>query len=181
LENGGQLKAVLMQEIVKKCVSIDLEIDPKTNRIYSFAGVRQDPIGSYVYKHGDLIEALGELDRFSDTAEFVVGHNFNTFDARHLEANKRDLRLLNKPIIDTLWLNPLAFPRNPYHHLVKHYQDGRLQAGHVSNPELDAELVLTVLSNQISALSVIGDANPDIIQAYHYLTTMRSEHRGFAE
>jgi ATP-dependent DNA helicase RecQ len=31
--------------------------------------------------------------------------------------------------IDTLWLNPLAFPRNPYHHLVKHYQDGRLQAG----------------------------------------------------
>ena len=29
--------------------------------------------------------------------------------------------------IDTLWLNPLAFPRNPYHHLVKHYHDGRLR------------------------------------------------------
>lgn len=31
--------------------------------------------------------------------------------------------------IDTLWLNPLAFPRNPYHHLVKHYQDGRDSEG----------------------------------------------------
>ncbi len=39
-----------------------------------------------------------------------------------------DLQILTKPPIDTLWLDPLAFPRNPYHRLVKHYKDGRLQA-----------------------------------------------------
>ena len=54
--------------------------------------------------------------------------------------------------IDTLWLNPLAFPRNPYHHLVKHYHDGRLQAGHVNDPEMDARLVFQVLRNQLAAL-----------------------------
>ena len=39
-------------------------------------------------------------------------------------------------------LNPLAFPRNPYHHLVKHYQDGQLNRGRVNDPELDARLAL---------------------------------------
>lgn len=179
LENGVHPKAARSEELLNKCVSIDLEIDPKTNRIQSFAGVRQKPVESCVFKRGNLLEALDGLDRFSDAAEFVVGHNFITFDARHLETIKRDLRLLSKPIIDTLWLNPLAFPRNPYHHLVKHYQDGRLQAGHVNDPELDADLVLTVLSNQIEALSEINHADPEITRVYHYLTTTQLDHAGF--
>jgi DNA polymerase III alpha subunit (gram-positive type) len=65
-----------------------------------------------------------ELGPFLGPADFLLGHNFISFDAKHLEANKPTLGLLEKPVIDTLWLNPLAFPRNPYHHLVKHYQDG---------------------------------------------------------
>ncbi|WP_170391075.1 RecQ family ATP-dependent DNA helicase [Ruegeria arenilitoris] len=179
MEDGVHPKAARSEELLNKCVSIDLEIDPKTNRIQSFAGVRQKPVESYVFKRGNLLEALDGLDRFSDAAEFVVGHNFITFDARHLETIKRDLRLQSKPIIDTLWLNPLAFPRNPYHHLVKHYQDGRLQAGHVNDPELDADLVLIVLSNQIEALSEINHADPEITRVYHYLTTTQLDHAGF--
>ncbi len=179
MDDGVHPKAARADALLEKCVSIDLEIDPKTNRIQSFAGVRQSAEESCVFKRGDLAEALNRLDRFSDGAEFVVGHNFIAFDARHLEATKRDLRLLNKPIVDTLWLNPLAFPRNPYHHLVKHYQDGRLQAGHVNDPELDAELVLTVLSNQIQALSEIDHASPETTRAYHYLTTTHQDHAGF--
>ena len=179
MEDGVHPKAARSEELLNKCVSIDLEIDPKTNRIQSFAGVRHKPVESCVFKRGNLLEALERLDRFSDASEFVVGHNFITFDARHLQTTTRDLRLLSKPIIDTLWLNPLAFPRNPYHHLVKHYQDGRLQAGHVNDPELDADLVLTVLSNQIEALSEINHANPEITRVYHYLTTTQLDHAGF--
>jgi ATP-dependent DNA helicase RecQ len=63
--------------------------------------------------------------------------------------------------------------------LVKHYQDGRLQAGHVNDPELDAELVLTVLVNQIDALVEIGRVNPETTRAYHYLTTTRPRNEGF--
>ena len=86
LEDGVYPKAARSEELLNKCVSIDLEIDPKTNRIQSFAGVRQKPIESYVFKRGNLLEALDGLDLFSDAAEFVVGHNFITFDARHLES-----------------------------------------------------------------------------------------------
>lgn len=179
MDHGGHQRAEGVDALLEKCVSIDLEINPKTNRISSFAGVRHGAEASYVYMQGVLTEALEALDHYSDAAEFVLGHNFITFDARHLEVTKFDLRLLKKPIIDTLWLNPLAFPRNPYHHLVKHYQDGRLQAGHVNDPELDAELVLTVLSNQIQALYQIEHTDPEIVSAYHYLTTTHQGCAGF--
>ncbi len=179
MEDGVHPKSANADALLKRCVSIDLEIDPKTNRLQSFAGVRYGVEKSCVFKRGSLADALDDLDRFSDAPEFLLGHNFIKFDARHLEATKRDLRLLKKPIIDTLWLNPLAFPRNPYHHLVKHYQDGRLQAGHVNDPELDAELVLTVLSNQIYALSEVDQSDPEITRAYHFLTTTHQDHAGF--
>lgn len=160
-------------------MSIDLEIDPKTNRIQSFAGVRHGADEAVEFKRGNLDDALSRLDDFAQPTDFLLGHNSINFDARHLEAVKPDLRLLGKPIIDTLWLNPLAFPRNPYHSLVKHYQDGRLQAGHVNDPRLDAELVLTVLDNQIKALCEIDHADPQTTRAYHYLTTTHADHAGF--
>ena len=63
---------------------------------------------------------------------------------------------------------PLAFPRNPYHHLVKHYQDGQLKRGRVNDPELDARLALEVFDNQQKELRV---APPDLLTAWHWLTT----------
>lgn len=162
-----------------RCVSIDLEVDPKTNRIHDFAGVRQGGVPSYVFRGGNLGSRLRLLDQFAEPADFVLGHNFILFDAAHLEAAERDLKLLRKPAIDTLWLNPIAFPRNPYHHLVKHYQDGQLEAGHVNDPELDAELVLTVLANQINALGALNRTDPNSILAYHYLTSIAEGHQGF--
>ena len=68
-----------------------------------------------------------------------MGHNLIAFDLLHLQAASPDLRLLQLPAVDTLRLNPLAFPRNPYHHLVKHYQDGGLKRGRVNYPELDVQ------------------------------------------
>ena len=126
MEDGVLPKASSSGTLTKRCVSIDLEVDPKTNRILSFAGVRNGFDRAFVYRRGDLAEALQSLDQFAETAEFVLAHNLINFDARLLEVTKPDLKLLKKPMIDTLCLNPLAFPRNPYHHLVKHYQDGRL-------------------------------------------------------
>ncbi|WP_313953901.1 hypothetical protein [Accumulibacter sp.] len=44
---------------------------------------------------------------------------------------------VHKPAVDTLWLNPLAFPRHTYHHLLKHYQDGGLKREQLNDPLLD--------------------------------------------
>ena len=70
------------------------------------------------------------------------------------------MRLLKLPAVDTFCLNPLAFPRNPYHHLVKHYQDGKLQRGQLNDPELDARLTLDVFRDQLAAFQEMQETAP---------------------
>ena len=113
-------------------------------------------------------QALARLDELAEGADFLLGHNLIDFDLPHLQAANPNLRLLNLPAVDTLRLNPLAFPRNPYHHLVKHYQDGSLVRGRLNDPELDARLVLEVFENQQRAFREMG---PELLTAWHWLTT----------
>ena len=161
-EAGGQLLSL--------GVSLDLEVSVRERRIRAFAGVRRDTGQSLTFptKGEGLAKALARLDGFADDATFLLGHNLIDFDLPHLGAAKPDLRLLRLPAVDTLRLNPLAFPRNPYHHLVKHYQDGALKRGRINDPELDARLTLDVFNDQLKALST---ASPHLLTAWHWLTT----------
>ena len=117
--------------------------------------------------HG-LAAALAKLDDLADGVDYLLGHNLIAFDLSHLQAANPGLRLLRLPAVDTLRLNPLAYPRNPYHHLVKHYQDGQLKRGRINDPELDARLTLEVFDNQQKALR---GAPSDLLAAWHWLTT----------
>ena len=152
-------------------LSLDLEVGVRDRRIRAFAGLRPDTGRTLIYpgSRGSLPTALNRLDNLADGAEFILGHNLIDFDLRHLKAFSPNLRLLRMPAVDTLMLNPLAFPRNPYHHLVKYYQDGQLRRGRINNPELDARLTVEVLSNQWKAL---GEAPPDLLTVWHWLTTV---------
>ena len=154
------------------CLSLDLEVGKGDSRIHAFAGVRADTGQRFVFSGGNLAAALAELDNLADGASFVLGHNLIAFDLPYLAAAKPDLRLLKLPTIDTLRLSPLAFPRNPYHHLVKHYQDGGLKRGQVNDPELDARLALEVFGDQRQALR---EAAPDLLAAWHWLSTPEPE------
>ena len=135
------------QPFLQRCVSVDLEVDPATATIFAFAAVRDDARPPILAKKRDLMAALDRLEAESAEAEHLLGHNIIRHDLPHLVAVRPKLANIFRSPIDTLWLNPLAFPRNPYHHLVKHYHDGRLQAGHVNDPEMDARLVFQVLLN----------------------------------
>ena len=150
------------------CISLDLEVNRKDARIHAFGAVRRDTGRRLVHSGSGLSTALARLDDLAAGASFVLGHNLIAFDLPHLAAAKPDLRLLKLPAVDTLRLSPLAFPRNPYHHLVKHYQDGRLKRGQVNDPELDARLALQVFGDQWKALR---EASPDLLAAWHWLTT----------
>ena len=154
------------------CLSLDLEVGKEDSRIHAFAGVRADTGRRIVFSGGKLAAGLARLDDLADGASFVLGHNLIAFDLPHLTAAKSDLRLLKLPIIDTLRLSPLAFPRNPYHHLVKHYHDGGLKRGQVNDPELDARLALEVFGDQRQALR---EAAPDLLAAWHWLSTPKPE------
>ena len=136
--------------------------------------MRADNGRRYVFTGGDLSAALTELDSLAETASFVLGHNLIAFDLPHLEAANPRLQLLKLPVIDTLRLSPLAFPRNPYHRLVKHYQDGGLKRGRLNDPELDARLALEVFESQRQELK---ETAPDLLTAWHWLTTAEPEGR----
>ena len=129
-------------ELLSRGLSLDLEVGKDDKLLRAFAGVRGDTGRSISLqvKGTRLAEALATLDNLAEGAEFVLGHNLIGFDLPILQALNPNLQLLQLPAVDTLGLNPLAFPRNPYHHLVKHYQDGALRRGRINDPELDARL-----------------------------------------
>ena len=152
-----------------RCLSLDLEVGVRDSRIHAFAGVRSDT-GQYLTgpNSAGLARALVKLDRLADGADFILGHNLIDFDLPHLKAASPGLRLFRLPAGDTLRLNPLAFPRNPYHHLVKHYQDGGLRRGRINDPELDSRLALKVFDDQMNTLR---KSPSDLLTAWHWLTT----------
>ena len=123
--------------LLSRCLSLDLEVVVENRRIRALAGVRPDTGQSVIYPvaREGLASALARLDGLSEGAEFLLGHNLIAFDLHRLQDANPGLRLLQLPAVDTLMLNPLAFPRNPYHHLVKHYQDGQLNRGRINDPE----------------------------------------------
>ncbi|RWD31325.1 MAG: RecQ family ATP-dependent DNA helicase [Mesorhizobium sp.] len=164
---------------MQRCVSVDLEVDPATATIFGFAAVREDGRPAILAKKHDLVAALDRLETESADAEHLFGHNIIRHDLPHLVAVRPGLAKIFRSSIDTLWLNPLAFPRNPYHHLVKHYHDGRLQAGHVNDPEMDARLVFQVLRNQLAALLRQDADQPDAVAAFHFLSTRMENSGGF--
>ena len=162
-----------------RCLSLDLEVGVRDRRIRAFAALRADTGGRLVFRGGDLAAALEKLDALAEGAAFLLGHNLIAFDLPHLAAAKPDLRLLSVPAVDTLRLNPLAFPRNPYHHLVKHYQDGQLKRGRLNDPELDARLALDLFGDQRRALERVARETPNLIAAWHWLTTGEGDRSGF--
>ena len=152
------------------CISLDLEVSRENARIHAIGAVRGDT--GRGYSGGGSVSELAKLDELADGASFILGHNLIAFDLPHLAAAKPDLRLLKLPAVDTLRLSPLAFPSNPYHHLVKHYQDGGLKRGRVNDPELDSRITLEVFCDQQRALKGMP---PDLLTAWHWLCTPKPE------
>ena len=141
-------------------------------RIHAIGAIRADTDQCLAHSGSGLAAALSKLYELGDGASFVLGHNLIAFDLPHLKAAKPDLRLLKLPAVDTLRLSPLAFPSNPYHNLVKHYQDGGLKRGRVNDPELDARIALELFGDERRNLA---KAAPDLLTAWHWLCTPEPE------
>lgn len=157
-------------------LSIDLEVDKKSNRVFALAAVRSDSGHKVCLRGGNVKSDIRQLNILASGVDFVVGHNFLDFDLHHLRTLDSSLSCLNKPIVDTLRLGPLAFPRNPYHHLVKHYKDPKLVRTEKNNPVLDAEICLQALQEQTVELR---KASEDLLCTWHWLTTLDDPSGGF--
>ncbi len=165
--------------LLTKCVSLDIEVNPKTAQIFAFAAVLFENQLSILSGANDLGRALDRLEASLDPSSHCIGHNIIRHDLPHLAAHRPNLAKLFCAPIDTLWLNPLAYPRNPYHHLVKHHVDGRLQAGHLNDPEKDAKLVFELIQDQLRAFSELQASKPHMLAVFHYLATLSEGMEGF--
>ena len=120
------------------CVVVDFETED--GRIRDVGAARAERVFRLraTGSSGDALDRLGEFGR---GARFVVGHNVVAHDRRFIELHRPDAELLKLPLVDTLYLAPLAFPQRPYHALIKDYK----LAGERSDPVEDCRISLRVL------------------------------------
>jgi len=105
-----------LETLLNRCLLLDLETGPDgaVHKIGAVWGnktfLRQGRFGTS--------SALAELEDFAAGADFVLGHNLLGHDLPCLQRLVPGMDLLRLPVVDTLYLSPLAFPENPYHRLV---------------------------------------------------------------
>lgn len=157
-----------------RCLCIDIETSvqsvPELRRLAAFrADTGQHLSLGASFRAGELQEAL---DRLTEGAAFVLGHNIRRHDLPILRGLHPGLALHALPVVDTLELSPIAFPRNPYHRLVKDY---KLVRDAVSDPLRDAQLALRLWREQFRAFEVLGEQRPEELACHHYLLTRPPE------
>lgn len=144
----------------ERILSFDLELS-RDGRLLQLGAVLA---GETLNITGKQDFAIEQLELLSHKADFVLGHNILDFDLTWLSEQRiRPVTLLDKPVIDTLYLSPLAFPANPYHRLVKNY---KLVRDSINDPVNDARLALQIFLEQLEALKTKSLAQ---LQLYQYL------------
>ena len=139
-----------LPDSLHNCLSLDIEVSRQSGQIVAAAACNPQT-GQTWRARGPLTkQQLLELDRMAAETDHLVGHNILAFDLPRLRALHAGLGLLDMPALDTLHLNPLAFPAHPYHRLVKHYRDGGLIRTTHNDPLLDSQLTLQVLEAQLT-------------------------------
>jgi len=101
---------VLLHDFLHKCLLLDLETEAD-GRILKIGAVFRERV---LERKGrfSLTTALTELDALAADATMVLGHNILNHDLPILAAQAPGLILLTRPVVDTLYLSPLAFPEN---------------------------------------------------------------------
>jgi len=152
-----------MNDLISKAVLLDIETT-KNGKIRHIGAVFNDQIFENKGRaHSKAI--LDQLDDIAKKADFVLGHNLLGHDFPILKATVPHLHLLKKPVIDTLYLSPLAFPQNPYHRLVKDY---KLVRSSLNDPIADAKLSASLFSDQWESFSAMGTNIPPILDFYRF-------------
>ncbi len=150
------------------CLTIDIETSPDAARtLRKIAAWRPDSDERVVFQGDfDPRAAIAALDRLTNGASFLAGHNVLAHDLPCLRERLGPLALDRLPVVDTLLLSPIAFPQNPYHRLVKGY---KLVRDTRSDPLRDCQLSYALLRDELDALSVLERTSPAEAACQHYL------------
>ena len=148
----GQIPAVLI---------IDLEVDPKTDKPFKIGAFRPDS-GLFFEKvfRGEkgFHTALCEMTHLTSGLKWLMGHNILGHDLKYLKAVVPEAAWLKVPVIDTLWLSPLAFPQNPYHRLIKNH---KIISSEINSPLSDCHACWQLFQDQCTAFGKIKAEKPE--------------------
>lgn len=103
---------------------------------------------------------LGLVD-LAAPGDVLVAHNLHRFDRPAIAERVPTSPLLALPTLDSLELSVLAFPRRPYHALVK---DERLVRDSVPDPLRDTQACQRIVTDAIQALSALPDGERALLQ-----------------
>jgi len=147
-----------VQARFQNILSFDFETVPNGDTYHIGAVLKDKTFQRKDIKH--LKIALSDLSEFSKGADYILGHNIVNHDMLIAKEAFPEPGFLDLPVIDTLFLSPLAFPENPYHKLVKDY---KLVKNSKNDPIADAKLARTVFEDQLSAFSALKQREPGLI------------------
>ncbi len=108
------------------------------------------------FRHDDIARLL---DRFCGQARFVLGHNILDHDLTILKKVLPGHAIHGLPVVDTLFLSPIAFPENPYHQLVKGY---KLVGTALNDPVEDARTAGLLFRDQLAVLEALKPSDTSL-------------------
>ncbi len=164
-----------VSQFLDQCLILDTEVNEK-GEIFAIGAVFGDRVFTCNGRF-DAQAALGALDAFGQEALYVLGHNLLQHDLPILRALNPNLKFLAKPVVDTLFLSPLAFPENPYHRLVKDY---KLVRDSLNDPVADARLAAGVFRDQWESFAALATTEAETLSLYHYCLGVDELGRGLA-
>ena len=160
---GDNVKGLSSSPLLKDCLTIDFESVPNGALFHIGAILREGK-----FDESRIIEPKAALERLSDfsrDARYILGHNIINHDLVLAKRILPEAHFLTLPVIDTLFLSPLAFPENPYHKLIKDY---KLVTTAKNNPLADARLAGTVFEDQVEAFIRLNEKDPGLISFFAF-------------
>ncbi len=149
-----------------RCLCLDIETHHKDRLHLREIGAFRPDTDEKLRISGKSAHLVAELDKITEGAAFVLGHNLIGFDQPALLSLYPELKLHQLPLVDTLELSPIAFPQSPYHRLVKDY---KLCTTTRNNPLRDAELAYELFQDQFEALKLRVAEHSDETLCLHFL------------
>ena len=159
-----------------RCLCLDLETGPDGTIFALGAALGEETV--FVKDRASIKAGLAKVHEMAGRARFLLGHNLLDHDLPMIQARFPQSPLLRMPVVDTLFLSPLAFPENPYHRLVKDY---KLVRDSLNDPLADARLAAVLFADQWESLSGAESTERGLLSFYHYAFSGGDEYRGIRQ
>jgi len=125
----------------------DVEVGFESGKILDIGCIRSDEAKFHKNSTREFFELIKDC-------QYLCGHNIIQHDLKVLQQQTGNRDLGNDKSIDTLFLSPLLFPKNPYHRLLK---DDKIQVDDKNNPFNDAIKARELFLDEVEAFQKLSE------------------------